>query len=508
MASTPPEVACIDIGSKDGIQCYSLDDLSPPACRAAFPPGGRTGILDEGCRSNNRCTTTGGRRLQQRRLGPVRRFAACVNAPSISRLLTAELLPSNITDIVGQYDLLGASEGSLMSVTSDVTDCLSSTCRHARGSHRCYDQHCSPVRLLVNNTVPNLTAVDDCLGWLCNSRYDALPYADSDVIGVGVRRPSVLTWLLLTPLQSTRKKRKGPADKDEAGSAQKRPLDDHTEPKGTLNGRENRSLRVVLLEEFHKAQCWFAATLMVVSLTYGIYEANLLLVFMLTPISLNGVLPMVFAYFLLAFYEPVSLGVTAVTSIVYALSSVVFWSLYAQHRASDDLGAPNVYEQSMFKLSDIPACGGYSALAVCPDSFTFPLGTREIEAAGHRIHVLTPLIWSFTTVVFLILLVYQLYEFPQRKEGRPGQKVGTIRNESIRQRIGRGKRLFSLFGSSFTIWHILAVLATAAFLAGLGMQLSLLSIASSLKMMQWSNWSFEHIVAVTVGLRRWYNVST
>ena len=73
-----------------------------------------------------------------------------------------------------------------MNVTSAVTDCLSSTCRNSRGKDDCYDSYCSPAMLLANSTTPNITAINRCLHKLCHSGDDALPYADADVIGIGV----------------------------------------------------------------------------------------------------------------------------------------------------------------------------------------------------------------------------------------------------------------------------------------------------------------------------------
>ena len=51
-----------------------------------------------------------------------------------------------------------------------------------------------------------------------------------------------------------------------------------------------------LLLEFHKSQCLFSATLMIASLNYGIYEVDMLVTFLLTPLATNSILPVIFAY--------------------------------------------------------------------------------------------------------------------------------------------------------------------------------------------------------------------
>ena len=45
---------------------------------------------------------------------------------------------------------------------------------------------CSAVNMLINSTMPDIRGVNQCLHTLCTSNYDALPYADADVVGIGV----------------------------------------------------------------------------------------------------------------------------------------------------------------------------------------------------------------------------------------------------------------------------------------------------------------------------------
>ena len=243
-----------------------------------------------------------------------------------------------------------------------------------------------------------------------------------------------------------------------------------------------------LLLEFHKAQCYFSGTLMIAALTYGIYEINMLITYMLIPLATNGVLPIAFAYLLLAYYNKSSAGITLLTVAVYILSSVVYWSLYAHLiPIGPKTTQYSVYEQFMYKLSSIAACGGYSALAVCPDNMT--LGTAPVRSAGNRLRVLTPLIWTFSTIVLVGLLGRQLYQWHCERRNSAGYDPSSECSDPQRE---NHKSTHSL------AWRIAFWVTAVASLAGIGMQVSLLTIATSLKMTDRWNWTFGQVVAVTI----------
>ena len=196
MANIPSvPIACMNIGSSIGnLSCCYANDQSAPICETLFPP--KDGFLQNGCLTNDcvdDCSELGTlytSRLQENLTGngylPVARYMACANIPSIARYANQSLLSSNITEAVRQYIVPNTTEASLQDVTSAVTDCLSSTCRSSRNSSFCYDNYCSPVMLLQNNTSPNIEAINTCLYTLCSNPLEALPWADADVIGIGV----------------------------------------------------------------------------------------------------------------------------------------------------------------------------------------------------------------------------------------------------------------------------------------------------------------------------------
>ncbi len=188
-------VACIGIGSgATGLSCCHVNNQSDPTCQDIFSQ--QDGLLQKGCQSDHcmadcQNATVLYSSLVQTNLsgngqGPIARYAACVNVPAIFRSLSQGALSSNFSSSAQQYIPTNVTEDNLQNITSTVTDCLSSTCRNSRNSGHCYDNYCSPVKLLANDTTPNITAINGCLNQLCHSGFSALPYADADVVGIGV----------------------------------------------------------------------------------------------------------------------------------------------------------------------------------------------------------------------------------------------------------------------------------------------------------------------------------
>jgi hypothetical protein len=118
------------------------------------------------------------------------RYKACANFPIIASFFSQHLLEPHIEQVVQKHLRIGPDETefdvTLEEITLAVTDCLSATCSSARDSSDCYSTTCSPVKLITNNTFPNIWGINGCLNNVCNSGTGALPWADADIIGVGV----------------------------------------------------------------------------------------------------------------------------------------------------------------------------------------------------------------------------------------------------------------------------------------------------------------------------------
>lgn len=188
-------IAYMNIGSSSGSpSCCYTNNQSDPICESLFSPESK--FLQNGCPSNrciDDCSNVGQlyvSSLQQNLTGngdlPISRYKARANIPSIASYADQGVLSPDIMKTVRQYIDLNTTEDELQTVTSVVTDCLSSTCRKSRNSSFCYDDYCSPVKLLSSNTSPNVEQINACLYTLCSNPIDALPWADADVIGIGV----------------------------------------------------------------------------------------------------------------------------------------------------------------------------------------------------------------------------------------------------------------------------------------------------------------------------------
>jgi len=190
---TAEPIFCDNIGNGTKLQCCSLDNQSSTKCQEIFAPGTVTLRYPAGDWIAN-CQNTSllyNSLLQENQTGNslelFRRYNTCANVPAIARYLSQGVLSPNISSSVVSSISQKPTTSDLRNITSAVTDCLTQTCRNSRQSSRCYDR-CLPVRLIANSTAPNIEGVTDCLYTLCTGNSKSLPYADPDVIGIGVSR--------------------------------------------------------------------------------------------------------------------------------------------------------------------------------------------------------------------------------------------------------------------------------------------------------------------------------
>lgn len=290
-----------------------------------------------------------------------------------------------------------------------------------------------------------------------------------------------------------------------------------------------------LLLDFHKSQCYFAGTLMLAS-AITIFSArasnsggvDIVITFLMIPLATNSILPVVFAYLLLLDFTPpksaqspggkdrprVSVPITILTTTVYLLSSVIFWVLYSdllsQSRSGSSTEAgrvddpTNMYRLYRLQLSSLPACGGYSGLAVCPfESRQRATAVEEGLDARSKLRVLTPIIWGWSTFILLGCLGWQFYKSSRCAVPRwkPVHLNGVSSDEkTVRGNYNesRGAKMMSRRLEASRWWAAGFWLTTVVSLAGVGMQLAVLWTAKLLGMVNDSDWGFGQIVAVTI----------
>ncbi|KAF2178336.1 hypothetical protein K469DRAFT_643052 [Zopfia rhizophila CBS 207.26] len=494
-------IFCNGIGnSTTELRCCYANNQDSSLCREIFPTDSKLG---EVCQSGDciaDCQKSGrlyGSLLQDDPFGigngqgPIHRYLTCVNVPAIASYSSQNMLNSNISSYVEPFISPNTTDEELKGVTSTVTACLTQTCKKSRNSPKC-DQQCSAVNLLTNNTTPNVQGINDCLYTLCTGRYESLPYADADVIVIGVFSSYImqcgfvfLLWAGLLAFEVFQRKWKPNSPvwstPDEAEKATKE-----------TKARKHQNAFIKLLLEFHKAQCYFSGTLQIASLSYGVFETDILVTFMLIPLATNGVLPVIFTYLLLVHCGRATVDVRLLTITCWILSTIVYWILYTNLIPIDsNVNKTHAYQQFMYKLSAIPACGNNSALAVCPNNLA--LTKEPLDKASRKVRNLTPIIWVFSTFVLLSVLGFQGFRrFYKRKSH--GYSIASNKSEQEAQNEDSNQTYTLRSGYSSALYW----LASICFLAGIGMQLSLLAIGTSLNMMDRKHWSFGQIVAITI----------
>ncbi|KAL1594594.1 hypothetical protein SLS60_010355 [Paraconiothyrium brasiliense] len=465
--------------------------------------------------------------------GPIRRYQTCANVPNVAGYLSQGVLGENITTYIGKNVSADATPAQLQGVTKAVTECLTATCSNARNPKDCQGT-CAPVKLLINGTMPNVQGLSDCLDSLCLKRWDNLPFADPDIVGIGVFSSYIAQCMLVVFLwfglwafhhlkprirkkKETRNNRKAQRHEGIPGNPSKNDEHDNLDqeylssklPEKEEEPSSHQELFEKCIVDFHKTQCYFSATIQIAALTYGIFgDTNFLITFMLLPLATNGVLPVIFTYYLMVYRTgKATLDTTLLTTTCWLLSTIVYWVLYSSiipinSNITNDEKRYRAYQQFVYKLSALDECGGYSALAVCPVNDRTGLFEDELIKASNRLRILTPIIWSFATLCLLYTLVIKtaawLTHRDEGKDAENGDAPFHPAKQDGKADIGAGRIVDHILHGKSKKLMVPYCVSTLCFLAGIGMQLSLLSIGTSLKMMDRKDWGFGQIIAVTI----------
>lgn len=191
---------CEALGSTSNkLHCCFPDDQDAQTCRNNFN-NPNVPTFTQGCRTGN-ClrdcqdvaviysSITQQDALEGSGVAPIRRYLTCANVPNMAGYLDQNVLEPNISSQIEKFIPRNATD-ELKNVTLAVTECLTATCRNARHPKTC-EMQCAGVNLLMNSTTPNVPGLNQCLGTLCTGGYDSLPFADADVVGIGVSVVSI-----------------------------------------------------------------------------------------------------------------------------------------------------------------------------------------------------------------------------------------------------------------------------------------------------------------------------
>ncbi|KAJ0336235.1 hypothetical protein COL922a_008197 [Colletotrichum nupharicola] len=203
MASGNVPMGCYDVGYgfEDKVCCYpnNQTDTSCPSFIGLDPKllflkiACLSGNCVQDCQDLGQLYTVGckGNPYAPINMKNTKMYATCLAVPAIAGNAAGGVLHPDRAAMVRQFiPPNDATHENLRRVTSAVTGCLTQACLTARNNTFCYDDYCSPTRLLINSTMPNQKAINDCLTVLCQGGSKAVPFADSDIIGIGVRIPS------------------------------------------------------------------------------------------------------------------------------------------------------------------------------------------------------------------------------------------------------------------------------------------------------------------------------
>nr|XP_036579714.1 uncharacterized protein CTRU02_10190 [Colletotrichum truncatum]KAF6787394.1 hypothetical protein CTRU02_10190 [Colletotrichum truncatum] len=502
MASEVIPIGCDNPGYfMTGQICCYPNNQTQRTCQTYIGPNRRYSLLPSACPSGN-CLKDcqdptllyGGITTENGTLNTetIQMYMVCAAVPAIAGYeANGVLLPDQAAMVRQFLPPEDATEQNLRRVTATVTDCLTQTCLNSRNESICYEQYCAPGRLLINGTMPNQTAINQCLNKLCTNGFEVVPFGDSDIIGIGVFSSYVVQLILVAVLwfglvvrAIFRRTRSG------RYNAVNQAPEEPTEGRESKRPRLPRESWLRFLVEFHTAQCYFAGTLMIAIFVSGIIKINVAMILLLLPLTTNGVVPVVFAYLMLVYHRASSSALTILTTAVYTLSTVAFWILFANFKSqvtANDLRY-NVFAEFMYGISEVESCGGFSALTACSENLY--MGREKAIDAARLLQTMPPVAWGISTVVLLGVLVAEtrarVKEFQSRAAALPQQTTP-------KETHADSKKINIALLNSVAFW-----LTSLALIGCVVMQMSLLSIATTLDMFDPKDWGFGQVIAVTV----------
>jgi hypothetical protein len=386
-------------------------------------------------------------------------FGVCSNLGSI----TAGISTGVVAQSVQPYFPL-QRQSDIGQVSATLTSCLISTCDASREPENCIEA-CNIPNLYSATNSTNLTAVTACLSLICGNTC-ALPYANQDVMGVGVLVSYVIQAVLIIACALLLLVAAGYYLFRARGE---------TPPLSTDNQRG--------LEGFLAAQCYFTIALEIAALGSSPWDIDPLNGYALLSVSITGFLCPIFTLMLLHSRGYRSLYLGMLTVLSYILATVVFWTLY--RNLSRHMGTTTGSDEALRELYQIPTCGGSSAIALCPQT----IGNDPLDyLAGFynqggipNLHTM-PLLWGWATLVLLVIAAIQAVRAVAERQPQSQKPASTPAG---------------WFGK--IVGHPVTLLvACTLFGLCLGYQAEMLRKYSGSDVIDWNGWTFGQVVAVVI----------
>ncbi|KUI54651.1 hypothetical protein VP1G_10702 [Cytospora mali] len=243
---------------------------------------------------------------------------------------------------------------------------------------------------------------------------------------------------------------------------------------------KHKKLLENVLENFLATQCYFGATVAIASFFMNPGDVDPLNGYALLAVALMGCISPVFTLLLLHSHGVKSWSGTGLCSISWLLNTIVFFMLVRNLTGS--LENIMAIERVLRNLLQTDFCGGSSAMVLCqewtgsnPLDYLSGFYNQEMFPNIHSI----PVIWAYTTLVFLIPVGFQVLHMDATRGRPPIRGFARLVEPSFLQRFGSGLR-------SLEFQFILLSLAVVIFSLTLRYQYTMVTTIQEDRF-EWSN---------------------
>ncbi|KAJ3493419.1 hypothetical protein NLG97_g4740 [Lecanicillium saksenae] len=407
-------------------------------------------------------------------------FGVCINLDHITSVLPTY---KDMDKAKAYFNVNPSAKPNITKVTSKIASCYASTCDLTREPDKCKEA-CAmdnflaePTRLNFNLNNNNTGALA-CISRLCDNTC-GLPYANQDVLGIGVLTTyyvQALTLLLIATAflasagyQLWGKQR----DKPKVYSKARSPL-----------------------ETFLSAQCYFGVSVAVATFAMHPTSVDALNGYALVASSIMGFVPPVFTLMLLHSHGVKSWFSTALVLASWAVNTASFFMLV--DNLASVKGDSNLLGVGLQSLFHTTSCGGSSAMALCHQlTGAEPLVYLDRFFNKNAVPNVKniPMLWAFATAVLFVATGRQAFQSWRGENEEPAEvthKPGlTALAESK-----RAKNRISTFFSRKAVRFGFLLLTTTIFCLALAYEFRVVREYQKMDIIDKKGWSFGQVVAV------------
>ncbi|TQW00943.1 hypothetical protein IF1G_00874 [Cordyceps javanica] len=379
-------------------------------------------------------------------------FGVCTNLDHIT-----EVLPTykHMDKARGFFSVNPSAKTNISRVTSKVASCYASTCDLTREPDKCkeacaIDNFLAQPTRLNFNLQNNNTGAMACISRLCDNTC-GLPYANQDVLGIGV----LTTYYV-------------------------------------------QALALLVIATTFLASAGYQLWVSVAVATFAMHPASVdaLNGYALLASSIMGFVPPIFTLMLLHSHGVKSWFSTGVVLGSWAINSVTFFILVSN--LSSIKGDSNLLGVGLQSLFHTTSCGGSSAMALCHQlTGAEPLVYLDQFFNKNPIPNIknVPVLWAFATAVLLVTVGRQAF---QSWKGKDEEVVEATHKPGLTALADsmRTKRRASAFFNRKAVRFGMTLLTTTIFCLALGYEFRVVREYQKMDIIDKRGWSFGQVVAV------------